>query len=84
MRVSFHRRRHMSLPPQRRRSPRVIVVVIALTTATMAFAASHIGRSRELPAAMLIESQRADQATRDVVDQRLQARLKKQLKQQEE
>ena len=76
MRVSFHRRRHQSLPPQRRRSPRVLVIVIALTTATMAFAASHIGKSRELPAAMLIE--RADQETREVVDRRISAHLAKQ------
>ena len=75
MRVSFHRRRHLSLPPQRRRSPRVLIVFIALTTATMAFAASHIGKSRELPAAMLIE--RADNDTRDAVDDRIAAHLAK-------
>ena len=75
MRVSLHRRRHESLPPQRRRSPKVLLIAIVLTTGTMAFAASHIGGKTD-PVASAVESE-SEQATRDVVNERLHAKLKR-------
>ena len=73
MRASLHRRRqNLSLPPQPRRKPAVLVVAIALTTATVAFAASHIGH--EVPAESATVRD-ADQATRSSVDERIRVHL---------
>ena len=79
MRVSLHRRRHESLPPQKRRSPKIIVILIVLTTGTMAFAATRIGGKptpEASPGGSSAEST-AEQATRDVVNERLHAHLKR-------
>ena len=75
MKVSLHRRRHQSLPPQKRRSPRVLAVLIALTTGTMAFAASRItgGEARADNAAVAA----ADDKALDIADMRIRAHLKK-------
>lgn len=78
MKVSLHRRRHESLPPQPRRSPRVLIVAAILTTGTMALAAANLGD--ELPAAEQSAFDpavnAAEQATRDLVDARVRAHLK--------
>ena len=71
MRVSFHRRRHDSLPPRKRRSWRVLAVAIVLTTCTMAFAASRL--THDDPPAV----NAAERDTRDVVDARIHAHLRR-------
>jgi hypothetical protein len=79
MKVSLHRRRHESLPPKPRRSPRVLIVAAILTTGTMAFAAASFGEGGEAEpqAAFDPAVSAAEQATRDVVDARLRAHLKR-------
>ncbi len=76
MRISLHRRRHMSLPPRKRRSPKVLVLFIALTTGTMAFAASRLGRDRAPPAADPRVTA-VDDETLALADERIHAHLKK-------
>lgn len=76
MKVSLHRRRHESLPPQPRRSPRVLIVATILTTGGMALAAANLGGEEPAPAFDPAVNA-AEQATRDLVDARVRAHLKK-------
>ncbi|HEY4223575.1 MAG TPA: hypothetical protein VGO62_19595 [Myxococcota bacterium] len=76
MRVSLHRRRNQSLPPTPRRSPKILIFVLALCTGTMALAASHIGASKP-PPAINPAVRDADAATRVAVDERIHAHLAK-------
>ena len=73
MRLSLHKKRHLSLPPQPRRSPKVLVIVVVVTAATMAFAASRIGR--DPPSAESATVRNADAGTRSAVDERLRVHL---------
>ena len=53
MKMSFNRRRSIelhSLPPERARSPRVVIIAGLLLSATVALAASQMGRSAPAPA----------------------------------
>jgi hypothetical protein len=73
MKVSFHRRRHDSLPPQPRRSPRVLLVAAVLVLGSTTLAAAGLGRT--LPP-VDPEVAAAEQATRDIVDERVRAHLR--------
>lgn len=74
MRVSLHRRRHESLPPEPARSPKLLLVAIVLGMGTTALAAAALAEPDEpsLDPAVLA----AEQDTRDVVDERLHAHLR--------
>lgn len=74
MKMSFHRRRSQSLPPQPARSGKLIIVVGLLLSATVAFAASRMGRSE--PAAMRPDVTNAEQGTSDFVDERVRLHLR--------
>jgi hypothetical protein len=77
MKMSFHKRRRLdSLPPQRPRSPLGIIVAALLLTATVALAASKMGRS-EPPAKVSVAAIEADQAQQAFLDERAYAHLKR-------
>ena len=79
MRVSFHsRRRHDSLPPQPRRSAKLFIIVGLLTTGTMAFATVNFTTADPPHTAPAVAA--AEEATRNVVDERLHAHLRALLK----
>ena len=86
MRISFNRRRHLSLAPLPRhapRAPRVIVVLgilcTALCTATVAFATvqrgSVVPNRADDPSSIKVPN--AVRATHDFVDERVHAHLKR-------
>ena len=75
MRVSFHRRHASSLPPRRRRSPRVFAIIIALTACTRAFAASRI--ANDAPAEDSAAVRAVDDAARATVDEHIRVHLKR-------
>lgn len=74
MKVSFHHRRHESLPPQPARSPRLLLVAIILGIGTTALAAAGLS-GRDAPESDPAISA-AEQASRDVVDERVRAHLR--------
>lgn len=74
MKVSLHRRRHESLPPQPARAPKLLLIAIVLGLATTAVAAARLA-GRDEPAFDPAVSA-AEQATRDVVDERVRAHLR--------
>ena len=73
MRVSLHRRRHESLPPQPARSPKVLLIAVVLGIGTTALAAAGLS-GREVPFDPAVAA--AEQATRDSVDERVRAHLR--------
>lgn len=73
MKVSLHRRRHESLPPTPRRSPKVLLLAGVLGTATMGLAAANLGEDAPPSDPAVLA---AEQASRDVVDDRLRAHLR--------
>lgn len=79
MKVSFHRRRHDSLPPEPRRSPRVLIILLVLGSAGMGLAASRLGddvvTTSEQHASPAVAA--AEQASHDVVDERIRAHLRR-------
>lgn len=76
MKVSLHRRVYDSLPPQRSRSPLLLVVAAIATTGTMAFAASQLGGEPDSVPSVNPAVSAAEQATRDAVDARIRTRLR--------
>lgn len=77
MRVSLHRRRHESLPPQPRRSPRVLIIVMVLCSAGVGLAAANLGDDSPPPAPFDPAVASAEQASHDVVDERVRAHLRR-------
>jgi len=78
MKMSLHRRRqNLSLPPQRRRKPGLLAILIALTTGTMAFAASRITTREPGPAHDDAAVAAANAKTEQIADMRIRAHLKK-------
>jgi hypothetical protein len=78
MKMSFHKRRGRSesLPPQRARSPIAFILAAALLTATMALAAKRMGAHDDAPAPDA-KVAAAEQATHDLVDERVRLHLKR-------
>lgn len=74
MKVSFHRRRHDSLPPTPRRSPRVLVAALVLGSATMGLAAANLGDAEPHADPLVLA---AEQASRDATDDRLRLHLRR-------
>lgn len=79
MKVSFHRRRHESLPPEpAARSPRLFVVAMVLGSAGVGLAAANLGDDEADAAASFDPAvAAAEQASHDVVDERIRAHLRK-------
>jgi hypothetical protein len=75
MRVSLHRRRHESLPPQSSRSPRLLIVAMVLGSAGVGLAAANLGED-DVPAPFDPAVAAAEQASHDVVDERIRAHLR--------
>jgi hypothetical protein len=79
MKVSLHRRRHESLPPTPRRSPRILIVALVLGSAGVGLAAANLGDGDALGPAPPFDPAvaAAEQASHDVVDERVRAHLRK-------
>lgn len=80
MKVSFHRRRHESLPPQPApRSPRLLIVAMVLGSAGVGLAAANLGDDEGDSAGGSFDPAvaAAEQASHDVVDERIRAHLRK-------
>jgi hypothetical protein len=76
MRVSLHRRRHDSLPPQPRKSPRILIIAMVLGSAGVGLAAANLGDDPAPPAFDPAVAS-AEQASHDVVDERIRAHLRR-------
>ena len=74
MTVSFHRRRHESLPPQPARSPRLLLIAIVLGIGTTALAAVGLAGEDEPLFDPAVAA--AEQTTRDLVDERVRSHLR--------
>ena len=78
MRVSLHRRRHESLPPQpARKSSRLLIIAMVLGSAGVGLAAANLGEDAPAPQAFDPAVASAEQASHDVVDERIRAHLRR-------
>jgi hypothetical protein len=77
MRVSLHRRRHESLPPQPRKSPRVLIIAMVLGSAGVGLAAANLGDDTPPAKAFDPAVASAEEASHDVVDERIRAHLRR-------
>jgi hypothetical protein len=82
VKLSFNRRRSLelhSLPPQRARSPKLVIIAGLLLSATVALAASRIGRNAEPvedAAAPSAPAAEAEHRTERLIDERVRLHLR--------